>query len=152
MAGGCSVPTLKLGTAISGVSVSGPGMGPSRRFEIPVPTLRLYRFRVPNWYLRQGGPLFDGYDFGMIVDLLGRLSVQADGIVPSLVLGKYACVLNDVVDQVFACAKSGQMSDRPVVGEILATLTRGTTTKVLHRGTHRESHAPNRNLRAGPAV
>lgn len=59
----------------------------------------------------------------MIEDKLGRLPVQVEGVGSSFVLGTYASVLTDVVDQVLACADSGHKSDSPVVGEVLATLT-----------------------------
>eukprot|EP00170_Pyropia_yezoensis_P002165 contig_9112_g2169 len=49
--------------------------------------------------------------------------VQVEGVESSLVLGTYGSVLNDMVDQLLACTDSGQMSDSPVVGELLATLT-----------------------------
>lgn len=99
-------------------------MAPSGRYQIPVPPLRLSRFPVPDWYLTQGGPACDQYDVGMIEDQLGRLSVQVEGLGSSLALGTYASVLNEIVDQVFACADSGQLSNNPVVGELLSTLTR----------------------------
>ena len=121
---GGAVPPLELGTPVSGAVVDRPVVSSSGRFEIPAPTLRLTRFRVPDWYLNQGGPTCDQYDVGMIEDQLGRLPVQVEGVGSSLVLGTYASVLNDVVDRVFACADSGQMSNNPVVGELLATLTR----------------------------
>lgn len=79
---------------------------------------------MPDRYLTQGGPACDQYDVGIIEDQLGRLPVQVEGVGSSLVLGTYASVMNGVVDQVFACADSGQMSASPVVGELLSTLTR----------------------------
>lgn len=118
------MPTLDLGTPVSGVVGSRPGVAPSARFEIPVPKLRFSRFRVPDWYQTQAGPLCCRYDAGMIEKQLGRLPVQVEGVGSSLVLGTYASVLNNVVDQLLACADSGKISDSPVVRELLATFNR----------------------------
>lgn len=123
-AGGATIPTLELGTLISGVGSSRPGMAPSNRYEIPVPPLCRSRFRVPDWYLTQGGPPCDQNEVGMIEDQLGRLSVQVEGVASSLMLGTYACVLKEIADQVFACVDSGQLSDNSVMGKLSSTLTR----------------------------
>lgn len=74
--GSGSVPTLKLGTPVSGVRASRPWTAPSGRLEIPVPTLRLSHSQVPDWYLPQGGPSCDRYDVGMIESQLDQLPLQ----------------------------------------------------------------------------
>lgn len=46
--------------------------------------------------------------------------MHVEAVGSSLVLGTCASVLNEIVDHVFDCADSGQLSDHPVVGELFS--------------------------------